>query len=394
MKRLLSLILCLLLGLLPSLSVALARDETDRQVDGIFRESRTIGGALVITQGGQIVYQRYYGYQDTEALIPVTPDTYFRVASVTKMVSGIGLMRLKEQGLVELDRDIGGYFGYAIVNCYYPDAPITLRQLMSHISSLNSNSFYESTGTVREMLSGDRDGSEYFTDSVPGSAYAYSNFGAGVAGAIMEAVTGMSVNRYMREHVFEPLSIDASYDPAILKDPACISSLYKNDGECHRSAQYLLQEAYEDFADPETHYRTTIGSLWIRARDLATLTIALCGDGTVNGVELLSPESLSQMRDDQASYHASVTGESPYGLFLQREETLIEGHTLYGHQGLFAGVLCNVYFEPVTQFGFVLLTNGCDNELQDGVGTLARRMFDFSYSTFVNEEDYQPWEVR
>ena len=150
-----------------------------------------------------------------------------------------------------------------------------------------------------------------------------------------------------------------------------------------RSVPYLFNQGYEDFADPETHYRTTVGSLWIRARDLATLTIALCGDGSVNGVQLLRPDSLALMRADQASFAKSVTGESPYGLFLQREDSLIAGHTLYGHQGLVMGVLCNVYFEPETGFGFVMLTNGCNNVLQDHVAVLARRMVGLAYESFV-----------
>ena len=85
--------------------------------------SRTIGGALVVTRGGEIVYERYYGYRDKANLIPVTEDTYFRIASVTKMVSGIGLLQLVEQGRAALDEDIGTYFGYEIRNTYYPDVP-------------------------------------------------------------------------------------------------------------------------------------------------------------------------------------------------------------------------------------------------------------------------------
>ncbi len=392
MKRLPVLALCLLLSSLPIR--ALGTDGIDERVDGIFQASRTIGGALAVTMGDRIVYQRYYGYQDLEALVPVTADTYFRVASVTKMVSAIGLMRLREQGLVELDADISRYFGYEIANVYFPDTPVTLRQLMSHTAALGSNGFYESGGTLRSLLSQKAKNNESFLNQIPGSVYEYSNFGAGVAGALMEAVAGVSVNRYMRDTVFGPLSIDASYDPSMLGDPASVSAIYLKDGTRYHSAEYLLGQPYEDFTDPERHYGTTVGSLWIRAKDLATLTIALCGNGTVNGVRLLTPESLSQMTDNQASYLTSVTGESPYGLFVQREYTLLTGHTMYGHQGIFAGVLCNVYFEPASGFGFVLLTNGCDNETENQVGVLTRRLFALAYETFVGEGDYRPWVVR
>jgi len=395
MKRLLTLILCLLLLLLPALACALTTEEIDWQVDDYFKKSRTVGGALIVISAGATVYEHYYGQRDSALELPVTEDTYFRLASVTKLISGIGLMQLYEQGMVDLDEDISDYFGYEIANAYYPDIPITLRQLMSHTSTLSTNGGYGTAKPIYEMLAKELKRPQNFTKNEPGSVYAYSNFGAGVVGAIMESVTGMSVNRYMTENVFEPLGLDASYDPAALGDTGNLPNIYDSDGSRYRSVAYMLGEGYEDFADPENHYRTTVGGLWIRARDLAKLAVALCGDGEVDGVRLLTPESISLMRDDQASFGTSVTAESPYGLFTNREETLIEGHTFYGHQGMFGGILCNVYFEPETQFCFILLTNGCNNVLQNHVGVLTRRQFVYAYDTFVNGDGASdPWLVQ
>ena len=194
----------------------------------------------------------------------------------------------------------------------------------------------------------------------------------------------MSVDRYMHDHVFAPLSIDAAYVPALLDDPNFVTAFYKENGNLYRSAQRSLEQVYEDFADPENHYRITIGDLWMRAEDLARLAIALCGDGSVDGVQLLTEDSLSLMRADQAAFERSVTtSRTRYGLFLQREDTLLQDHTFYGHQGMKAGILCNVYFEPATGFGFVMVTNGCRNGMNNHVGVLARRMFTYAYETFV-----------
>jgi len=386
MKRMLSAILSLLL-LLPVPASAATTTEINNQVDSYFMRSQTTGGALVVFMNGEIVYQRYYGYQDKTIYAPVTENTYFRVASVTKMVSAIGLMQLVDQGLVGLDEDISDYFGYPIANFYYPDTPLTLRQLMSHTSTVSESGGYSSGNTVYDMLSEAIRRRNNFTDDEPGSVYRYSNFGAGLVGAVMEAVSGVSVDHYMAEHVFAPLGIDAAYDPVVLRSPEDMADLYQRDGTRYRSAWGLRRDGYEDFAAPETHYGTTVGSLWIRAKDLAKLAIALCGDGSVDGVQLLTPESAREMREDQATLNKSVTGDSPYGLLLQRVESLIDGHTFYGHQGTIAGVLCNVYFEPETQFGFVMLTNGCNNGLNNYIGVLARRQFTYAYETFVGVEE-------
>ena len=266
MKRLLSLVLCLLLWF-PAFASALSTDEIDSQVDTLFGKSRTTGGALVVVKNGEILYQRYYGYQNIENLIPVTQDTYFRIASVTKMVSGIGLMQLWERGLVDLDEDISTYFGYDIASTRFLDTPITLRQLMSHTAGLSISGGYGSSNPIYEMLSKDVHRRANFTKNEAGTTYEYSNFGAGVAGAILEAVTDVSVNRYMRDNVFCPaVSIDASYDPNALQDQENIATLYNSDGSIYHTVAYLLRQPYENFADPEAHYRTTVGSLWIRAR--------------------------------------------------------------------------------------------------------------------------------
>ncbi len=383
MKRWLSVFLCVLLWCLPSLSLALTTDEIDGQVDAVFEKSAAVGGALIIFLGGEIAYTHYYGYQSVEDQIPVTENTYFRLASVTKMVSGIGMMQLYERGLIELDRDISDYFGYEIANYYYPDTPITLRQIMSHTSSIYG-ALPKEGRTVYSTLSKAEKKYAYYTQKEPGTAYEYSNFAAGIAGSILEAVTGVSVNSYMYDNVFAPLNIDAAYSASLLNEPAYVSSFYKDNGNLFRSAQCSLADEYEDFANPEYHYRITIGDLWMRAADLAKLAIALCGDGSVEGVRLLTEDSLVLMRADQASLQGSVTStKTRYGLFLQREDTLIDGHTFYGHQGMKAGILCNVYFEPSTGFGFVMVTNGCRNTLNNHVGVLARRMFTYAYETFA-----------
>ncbi len=379
-KRIIALCLCLLL-FTPSLSLAQGFDltQTDAQVDAFFRRGRAVGGSVVIAYKGQIVYARDYGYQNTYRREPVTADTYFRIASVTKLVTGIGAMRLAEEGLLNLDEDISAYFGYSIQNPRYRSTPLTLRQLMSHTSSVSEKGGFSSIHrTVYDMLSKDVNRSGNFETWAPGSKYQYSNFGAGLVGAIMEAVTWQSVNAAMREKVFSPLNMDAAYAASLLKEPQYIASQYEN-GSLNKAASRYIKDGYEDTADPEKHFRTTVGELWIRSRDLAKLAIALCGDGSVDGVRLLSPQSVQTMREEQKLLGGSVTGDSPYGLFMHRVDSILEGKTLYGHQGLSNGRSSNVYFDPANEFVFVMTTNGASNARDKGVVVLAQNLLRFLY---------------
>jgi CubicO group peptidase (beta-lactamase class C family) len=391
MKLLLAslLCLCLVVVLIPGWALGSVSNEDiskiDAQVDSYFKKSSTVGGSLVIAKNGEIVYQRDYGFQNKDQKAPVTEDTYFRIASITKMVSAIGIMQLREQGLLDLDQDISKYFGYEIVNPNFPKIPITLRQCMSHTTSLSQNGGYSfESRTIHELLAKEVRHFSNFTEEKPGDHYSYSNFGAGLMGSIMEAVTGVSVNQYMTDHVFKPLNIDAAYSAGFLTKPDCIANQYEN-GKMFKSASKYLKEKYEDFADPERHYRITVGDIFMRSKDLAKIASVLCGDGSFDGTQLLTKESIEMMRTDQREFDASVTGESPYGLCVNLMGNMIKDHMIYGHQGMANGAMCNVFYDPETQFVLVMLTNGCSQVRQDRIGVLPRRLFTYTYPLFNQE---------
>ena len=85
--------------------------ELDKTVDGKFRQFAARCGEVVVAKDGEIVYQRCYGYADVKKTVPVTTDHYYRLASVSKLVTATGVMRLVEQGKWDLDENIGTYLG-------------------------------------------------------------------------------------------------------------------------------------------------------------------------------------------------------------------------------------------------------------------------------------------
>jgi CubicO group peptidase (beta-lactamase class C family) len=256
---------------------------------------------------------------------------------------------------------------------------------MSHTTSLSQGGGYSfESRTIRDMLAKEARHFSNFTEEKPGNHYSYSNFGAGLMGSIMEAVTGESINQYMTEHVFKPLGIDAAYSAGFLSQPEYIASQYQN-GKMYMSASKYLDEPYEDFADPERHYRITVGDIFIRSKDLAKIASALCGDGSFDNVRLLKKESVEMMRTDQRELGASVTGESPYGLCVNLMNNMLKDRMIYGHQGMSNGAMCNVFYDPETQFVLVMLTNGCSQVRQDRIGVLPRRLFTYMYPLFTQE---------
>ena len=373
-----------LLALVFAPSTTAFAEDMDARADHIFREMQCVGGAFVVAQHGEIVYERYYGVQSKTSRVPVTEDTYFKCASVTKFVTGIGIQKMMDEGLLDPDEDIGVYLGYPVGNPRYPSNPITLRILMSHTSGINEGaSFNFKSSKLSDMIALDKKARANFTQARPGAQYKYSNFGAGITGAIIESVTGEDVSSAMRRILFDPLGIDAAYSATLLSSPEDIASNYRKDGALYQAPSYMLRQPYEAFADPDSHYRTTVGSLLIRPRDLVRLGIAVCMDGTVDGIRVLSAKALENMREPQSEQTTGVTSKSPYSFFCIRQDSLLKDRTVYGHQGTNEGIVCNLYFEPESELVLCVMTNGCNSGREDGIIRLTRKLAALAEETYL-----------
>ena len=211
---------------------------------------------------------------------------------------------------------------------------------------------------------------------------------AGVTGAIIESVTGQDVSSFMREYLFAPLGIDAAYTATQLEEAETyLTATYHKDGSLYRAPSYLLRQAYDAFATPDTHYRVTVGSLLIRPRDLTRLGIAICGDGTVDGVRVLSEKAIAMMRQEQSVETTGITSDTPYSFFTIRKDSLLDGRRVYGHQGTDEGIVCNLYVEPVSQTVFCVMTNGCKTTREDGIMRITRRLCAAAAEVFLPEAD-------
>lgn len=357
-------------------------DEIDEQLSKHLFNFKTTGAAVVVAKDGEIVYEYYYGYADKKAKDPITESTYFRLASVTKLVTAIQTMQLVEQGTLDLDRDISAYLGYNIRNLYHKNKPITLRMLMTHTSSLNTlGGYYNEKNTLSSLISVKHSNRSDWYDEVPGTNYRYSNFGAGIIGSIIENSTGTNIDDNLQQNIFGPLNISASYSAGLLPDSENVANLYNSDGSMDQSKEVSLNKEWDEGVNPDAHYRITIGSLWMRAKDLCKIGILLSNGGSYNGITLLQKETVDEMMKEQRG-KGGVTAKTPYGLCIHHETTLVNGKTFYGHQGLSNGILTNLYYDPENRFVFVFCSNGCHNQLENRVGKLTRRIFAVVWDAF------------
>jgi CubicO group peptidase (beta-lactamase class C family) len=272
--------------------------------------------SVLAIRAGEVAYtaqfgRRFIGHGDLPDK-PVGPDTLFRIASVSKMMTTLGLMRLVEDGKLSLDADVSGYLGFTLRNPHFPDRAITLRHLLTHTSSLRDDAGYSWGADValKDVL----DPRMFATNAGPGAYFTYCNLGWAVIGTVMEIVTGERFDRLMHRLLIAPLGLQAGYYPAELSPAARanLATLYRKrtvDTEVWDAAGAWIPQV-DDYSlrPPSTIERYVIGTnatafsptggLRISARDLGTVMRMLM-DG---GRGLLKPATLDLMFSRQWTY--------------------------------------------------------------------------------------------
>ncbi len=166
---------------------------------------------------------------------PLTADDPVRIASISKLVVAIGVMRLVDQRKLDLDTDVSRYLGWRLRHPGFPDRPITLRQLLGHRAGMIDGIDYglPLDGDLETAL---RDSAAWSADRRPGTGFAYANINFPVVAAAMEGATGERFDRLMHRLVLQPLRIDACFNWTMCSDDAVARAvtLYRPNGDVAR----------------------------------------------------------------------------------------------------------------------------------------------------------------
>ncbi|MBA3666752.1 MAG: beta-lactamase family protein [Sphingomonas sp.] len=266
----------------------------------------------------------------------VTPDDPVRIASISKLVVAIGVMRLVEQGRLDLDRPVGDWLGYQVENPAFRGQKVTLRQLLGHTSSLRDHDDQYAIplgGSLRAVLA---DSASWDPAHGPHAAYfAYANMNFPVVASVMERATGERFDRLMQRLVILPMRLDACFNWPTCTDARVARAIeldqdgkpVKDDLHGRRPA-CPVQPAADGSCELDRWHAGDNGSLFapqgglrISARDLARVGRMLLGQGTIDGARILTPASVAAMIGPAWRYdgrNGSNDGESEgvcaYGL--------------------------------------------------------------------------------
>jgi CubicO group peptidase (beta-lactamase class C family) len=199
--------------------------------------------AAAAMRGGNLVYQGAFGRRfisaDGRNDRPASVDGLYRIASISKLITALGVLRLVEAGTLALDADVSDWLGWKLRNPALPNAPVTLRHLLTHTSGLRDDAgyFWDAKTPIRSVLEPggtlfDR-GQAWSPRAAPGAFFQYANLPWGVIGTVMESATRERFDRLMQRWVFAPLGIAGGFNPAALPPDqiARIATLYRKRRE-------------------------------------------------------------------------------------------------------------------------------------------------------------------
>ena len=241
----------------------------------------------------------------------VTIDDPVRVASVSKMVTAIGVMKLVDEGRLDLYRDVSAYLGWPLRNPNFLQRPITLSMLLAHTSSIreHDDDYVIPLGeTLRQAMADPRN---WDAKHGPGDGYfAYVNFNYPVIGSIIERVTGERFDHWMRREVLEPMKLDACFNWPTCSDAAVARAveLESPEGKPLKDDLHGVRPACPVFVKDGAPCDLRLwrpgengalfapqGGLRISARGLARIGRMLLNDGTLDGVRILSPQAVDTL---------------------------------------------------------------------------------------------------
>ncbi len=324
--------------------------------------------ALKVTDRGATVETSFWGYANLEYLEAPTRDTAYLLASISKLFVATAVMQLRERGLLGLNDDIDKLLPEdfpSIRNPGYPDVPITIRQLLTHTSSIRDdwNVIDESyvfdakdpeislQAFTRAYFNPSKNTKAYRARHKPGSRYHYANMGYELLGVIVEAISGTSFEQFTQANIFEPLGMDpASWlIEGLIESGASIAMPYRWS---RRNQEFVPYGHYTFSGAPDGGLRATVDGLGAFMKMILNDGVGPLGE------RILKKSTVNEM------IRQATPVESWQGLGWYESE--VAGGGVWGHGGAEQGVSTMLMLDRQAGRGVVVLANGDDAFGEDG----------------------------
>jgi CubicO group peptidase (beta-lactamase class C family) len=334
--------------------------EISEVIERYIEEQELPGAALVVRKNDEVVYNRKWGYSNLEEKKPITDDNIFRMASMTKCVTAVGIMQLIEQGKIGLDDPVSKFipsfsdmhvaddprykldglnadnykklmakavmrlpfFRMEKVKTVPAERQITIRDLLSHASGLEQGlvgyfGLLKLRGENDTLAERAEKYSKFVLDFHPGTKTGYSPLASfDLLAYIIELVTGELASEYLKRNIFEPLEMrDATFLPNE-EQSSRIVMLYKRKGKKLVNVTGSVKDNISGIARIGRHgvYTSGSGGLYCTINDYDNFARMLYNEGTLNGKQILKPETVRLMHTEAQERHLEQRPGIVWGL--------------------------------------------------------------------------------
>ena len=294
----------------------------DGIVKALMKGHSSPSGTVAIVQDSELILAKGYGHEDIEQQVPVDPhQTLFRPGSTSKLFTWVAVMQQVEQGKLNLETDVNEYLKTFQIEQTFEE-PITLWHILTHTSGFED-------GALGYLIIEDPDEALPLSEAMaryqplrvnpPGAQTSYSNYATALAGLIVENVSGVPFNDYIRDNIFKPLGMNnSSFVEPLPEDLAA-----------RMATSYGLEAG--DFIEKPFEIITSFGpagALSSTATDMVKFGQAILNGGELSGNRILRPETVDQMLSPQFSHDERMAGMG-LGFYVGD----YNGHTVWGHGG-------------------------------------------------------------
>ena len=354
-----------------------ASDTLTNNLEEIYHKGNLHGFSITFVNENQTLYQRAFGYADVEAQRDYTLKTRQPIASISKTLVGISLLKAQELGKLNLDDPINRYLPTAITNPFYPQVDITIRHLANHTSTIIDTDLYDHSSYVlknnehltsstpvkvydyfsepkskitisefiKKMMYTDDEACcrDIFLNAKPGITYKYSNGATTLAAVILELATDMSFIDFTTRYILDPLEMT--------------SSSWNRD-DTNTKLYHNADTVYADYYG----LGYPAGGLVTNAEDLAKYLRELIKGYSGNG-SILSKTSYTELFNQAfVLSYANEKFEENENIFMKikYDKAIFMGiapNGYIGHTGADPGTVTFMFFNAKTNLGFVFITN-------------------------------------
>jgi CubicO group peptidase (beta-lactamase class C family) len=305
----------------PAATPALTKSDLDGWLDGYLpyalANADIAGAVVVVVKDGQVLTEKAYGYADVKSKRPIDPKaTLFRPGSVSKLFTWTAVMQQVEAGKIDLDADVNQYLDFKIPP--YGGKPVTMRDLMTHTAGFAETVKHLFPANTKVLLPLDKFISIWTPNRIfpPGEVPAYSNYGAALAGYIVQRTSGEPFDQYVAKHIFAPLDMNHSSFSQPLQ-PNLMAGMAS--GYLRASG---APQPYEVVGPAPA------GSLATTGDDVSRFMIAHLNNGQYGSARILQDATARQMHAPQKQFVPPLNGMA---LGFYHEDR--NGHVVVGHGG-------------------------------------------------------------